>query len=61
MSIGGVFRYEEDGNAIKEVDLMEISLVAIPMNPDARFIVKAKDDGYEDRVSDSVEKSLKKN
>lgn len=40
MSIGGIFKYEEDGKAIEEVDLMEISLVAIPMNPDARFIVK---------------------
>ena len=40
MSIGGIFKYEEDGKAIAEVDLMEISLVAIPMNPDARFIVK---------------------
>lgn len=40
MSIGGIFKYEEDGKAIEEVDLMEISLVAIPMNPDARFVVK---------------------
>jgi len=40
MSIGGIFKYEEDGKGIEEVDLMEISLVAIPMNPDARFIVK---------------------
>lgn len=41
MSIGGIFKYEEDGKAIEEVDLMEISLVAIPMNPDARFVVKS--------------------
>ena len=37
LSIGGMFYYEDDGKAISEVDLMEVSLVAIPMNPDARF------------------------
>ena len=41
MSIGGLFQYEEDGKAIKEIDLLEISLVAIPMNPDARFEVRS--------------------
>ena len=60
MSIGGVFKYEEDGKAIEEVDLMEISLVAIPMNPDARFVVKAPE-SLEDRVSEAVAESLKKN
>lgn len=44
MSIGGIFKYEEDGKGIEEVDLMEISLVAIPMNPDARFVVKAQEE-----------------
>ena len=39
LSIGGMFYYEEDGKGIAQVDLMEISLVAIPMNPDARFEV----------------------
>ncbi len=37
LSIGGLFYYEEDGKAISKVDLLEVSLVAIPMNPDARF------------------------
>lgn len=37
LSIGGMFYYEDDGKAISKVDLMEVSLVAIPMNPDARF------------------------
>lgn len=37
LSIGGMFYYEDDGKAISEVDLFEVSLVAIPMNPDARF------------------------
>lgn len=38
LSIGGMFYYEDDGKAISEVDLFEVSLVAIPMNPDARFV-----------------------
>lgn len=37
LSIGGLFYYEADGKAISQVDLLEVSLVAIPMNPDARF------------------------
>ena len=37
LSIGGMFYYEDDGKGISQVDLMEVSLVAIPMNPDARF------------------------
>lgn len=37
LSIGGMFYYEDDGKGISKVDLMEVSLVAIPMNPDARF------------------------
>jgi len=41
MSIGGLFKYEEDGKAISEIELLEISLVAIPMNPDARFEVRS--------------------
>jgi len=37
LSIGGMFYYDDDGKGISQVDLMEVSLVAIPMNPDARF------------------------
>ena len=40
LSIGGLFLYGEDGKAIEEVNLYEISLVAIPMNPDALFSVR---------------------
>ena len=62
LSIGGIFDYGEDGKAINEVDLMEISLVAIPMNPDARFIVKsAEEEKNSSQVSESTESSLKKN
>jgi HK97 family phage prohead protease len=35
MSIGGLFKYMEDGMGIEEVELFEISVVAIPMNPDS--------------------------
>lgn len=44
MSIGGMFLYGEDGKAIEEVNLYEISLVAIPMNPDALFSVRGVDE-----------------
>ena len=44
MSIGGMFLYGEDGKAIEEVNLYEISLVAIPMNPDALFSVRSVDE-----------------
>lgn len=36
-SIGGWFYYGDDGRAIVEVVLWEVSLVAIPANPDALF------------------------
>ena len=32
-----IVEIEDDGKGISKVDLMEVSLVAIPMNPDARF------------------------
>jgi len=34
LSIGGIWYYHEDGFGIEEIDLFEISLVGIPMNPD---------------------------
>jgi HK97 family phage prohead protease len=34
-SIGGIWHYGQDGYAIEEAELFEVSLVAIPMNPDA--------------------------
>lgn len=40
-SIGGWFYY--DGNMIKQVDLFEISIVAVPANADATFAVKSFD------------------
>ena len=49
MSIGGIFRYEEDGKGISEIDLMEISLVAIPMNPDARFSVRGNEEELDEK------------
>lgn len=35
LSIGGIWHYGEDGYGIEKATLFEISLVAIPMNPDA--------------------------
>lgn len=35
VSIGGIWYYEDDGRGIHTADLYEISLVAVPMNPDA--------------------------
>lgn len=46
LSIGGMFLYEEDGKGISEVNLYEISLVAIPMNPDALFSVRNVDEEF---------------
>ena len=41
LSIGGMFFYEDDGRGIREVNLYEISLVAVPANPDALFTVRS--------------------
>ena len=41
LSIGGFFYYLTDGKGIERVRLFEISLVAIPANPDALFNVRA--------------------
>lgn len=46
LSIGGLFLYGEDGKAIEEVNLFEISLVAIPMNPDAIVSVRSIDEEF---------------
>jgi HK97 family phage prohead protease len=46
LSIGGMFLYGEDGKSIDEVNLYEISLVAIPMNPDALFSVRNVDEEF---------------
>ncbi len=35
LSIGGMFMFNEDGRGIERVSLFEISLVAVPANPDA--------------------------
>ncbi len=35
LSIGGIWHYLDDGYGIEDADLFEVSLVAIPMNPDA--------------------------
>ena len=40
LSIGGMFRYDVDGRTILEIELFEISLVAVPANPDALFSVR---------------------
>ena len=34
LSIGGIWYYLQDGRGIEEAELFEISLVAVPMNPD---------------------------
>ena len=41
LSIGGYFFYLEDYHGVQEIDLHECSLVVIPANPDANFIVRS--------------------
>ncbi len=43
LSMGGVFLFGPDGHTIEKVYLFEISLVAIPANPDALFQSRALD------------------
>ena len=43
LSIGGGFFYEDDYRGIREVNLMEISLVVVPANPDALIQVRSLD------------------
>ena len=43
LSMGGVFLYGPDGHTIEKVYLFEISLVAIPANPDAIFQARSLD------------------
>lgn len=43
LSMGGVFLFGPDGHTIEKVYLFEISLVAIPANPDAIFQSRALD------------------
>lgn len=40
LSMGGFFLYDDDGRGILEVDLFEGSLVPVPANPDAQFMVR---------------------
>lgn len=40
-SMGGFFHYEADGHGIFKVELFEGSLIPIPANPDARYVVRA--------------------
>jgi len=40
LSIGGMFFYDDSGRRIKDVELFEISLVAVPANQDALFDVR---------------------
>lgn len=41
LSMGGLFRYRDDGRGIYEVDLWEGSIVTVPANPDALFQVRS--------------------
>lgn len=41
LSIGGFMYYAQDGRGIERVQLFEISLVAVPANPDAIFTTRA--------------------
>lgn len=41
LSIGGFLYYDDDGRGIEKVSLMEISLVAVPANPDAIFATRS--------------------
>lgn len=43
LSMGGLFLYGPDGRTIEKVHLFEISLVAVPANPDAIISVRALD------------------
>ena len=43
LSIGGMFQWIEDRRGIEKVDLFEISLVAVPANPDALVQVRGLD------------------
>lgn len=43
LSMGGVFLYSPDGKTIEKVYLFEVSLVAVPANPDAIFQSRALD------------------
>ncbi len=43
LSIGGLFLYAADGRTIETVHLFEISLVAIPANPDCLITARALD------------------
>lgn len=43
LSMGGVFLYQPDGKTIEKVYLFEVSLVAVPANPDATFQSRALD------------------
>jgi HK97 family phage prohead protease len=43
LSMGGVFLYQPDGKTIEKVYLFEVSLVAVPANPDAIFQARSLD------------------
>lgn len=43
LSMGGIFLFGMDGKTIEKVYLFEISLVAVPANPDALFQARALD------------------
>lgn len=43
LSMGGYFFYLPDFHGIQEVDLYEVSLVVVPANPDATFVVRSVD------------------
>lgn len=43
LSMGGIFLYQPDGRTIEKVYLFEVSLVAVPANPDAIFQSRALD------------------
>ncbi len=43
LSIGGIWMFEPDGRTISKVHLFEISLVAVPANPDAVIQARAFD------------------
>jgi len=43
LSIGGFLIYSEDGRGIEKVNLYEITLTPVPMNPDALISVRSLD------------------
>lgn len=43
LSMGGIFIYQPDGKTIEKVYLFEVSLVAVPANPDATFQARSLD------------------